>query len=622
MATHVTKKETEERKRPLAVFFHDRLPHILYHYAAGKTDRLCIAPSTDGISFTKVCIEATITAKKATSLKECRSFKLSPKQPGYFLTYTKHHGDVFKVITAESKDLKKWKIIDEDSALPQPGFIVPRYLHNNLHVFYYGDYGIKIATSKTLSGWHLEKHIVLSPRSGHFDNCALDVLAVHKEEDGIHLLYDASYTKNKTYYMQIGGAILSADDPQKVLWRSDLPLFSETFEMTTPAKKATSLGALFQTKKIMIYWLVGEKGLHTLSIPRFSMLAEKKKTKEETMTLAKHPQNPILEPRANHAWESEGAFNPTAVEAGGKIHILYRAVGSQGVSAIGHAVSTDGVTIEKRSAEPIYIAREAFEGAITPLPKEARYSPSLYMSGGGWGGCEDPKTTSLEDRIYLTYVAVNGWAPQRVAISSISKEDFLNEDWKKWKKPVLMSPPNVIDKSAVLLPEKINGKFVIFHRIYPNILIDFVDDLEFGEGRWLKGEYKISPRPSKWDNHKLSVGAPPIKTKDGWLVIYHAIDKRDFGRYKIGAMLLELQDPTKVIARTSAPILEPIETYENEGKAGVAYPGGAIVKDGILYVYYGGGDRVTAVATAPLDEFLMKLKKDLDIKLVAHKVQY
>jgi predicted GH43/DUF377 family glycosyl hydrolase len=147
------------------------------------------------------------------------------------------------------------------------------------------------------------------------------------------------------------------------------------------------------------------------------------------------------------------------------------------------------------------------------------------------------------------------------------------------------------------------------HRIYPDILIDFVDSLDFDGQTWLEGKYKISPRREFWDSRKIGAGAPPIKTKDGWLLIYQSVGEQDSGKYKIGAMLLDLKDPTKVLYRSQSPILEPEEKYENEGfKAGVIYPCGAVVIDNTLYVYYGGADSYVCVATANLTEFLKELK--------------
>ena len=226
------------------------------------------------------------------------------------------------------------------------------------------------------------------------------------------------------------------------------------------------------------------------------------------------------------------------------------------------------------------------------------------------GGCEDPRLTRIKERVYMTYVAYDGHSHPRVTLSSIHIDDFLKKQWN-WKKPVLISPPYIVDKNACILPEKINGKYVIFHRVFPNILIDFVNDLDFdGETRWLIGQYKIPTRvlSSDWDSLKVGCGPPPIKTKDGWLLIYQAVGSSDESRYKIGAMLLDLKDPTKVLARTRNPILEPAVSYENDGwKAGVVYPCGAVIISDRLFVYYGGADTVVCVASVKLEPFLEQL---------------
>jgi len=339
------------------------------------------------------------------------------------------------------------------------------------------------------------------------------------------------------------------------------------------------------------------------------------------MKLERFHGNPILEPELKHWWESKATFNPGALYEAGKVHLVYRAIGDSDVSVLGYASSVDGFHIDERLDKPIYVPREPFEGAGLKYPA-ATHPEIVYLSaedeveeevsyvsgGGGWGGCEDPRLTKIDDRVFMTYVAFDGYSPPRVALTSIHVNDFLTKSWQ-WQKPVLISPPGVVDKNACILPEKINSKYVIFHRIFPNILIDFVDDLDFdGKTRFLKGEFRIRPRLSYWDSRKIGAGAPPIKTKDGWLLIYHAIGERDPGRYKIGAMLLDLKDPTRVLARSKEPILEPEVWYENEGwKSGVIYPCGAVVMGDRLLVYYGGADRVACVASARLDELLNHL---------------
>ncbi|MCD6179036.1 MAG: hypothetical protein J7K39_03945, partial [Bacteroidales bacterium] len=134
---------------------------------------------------------------------------------------------------------------------------------------------------------------------------------------------------------------------------------------------------------------------------------------------------------------------------------------------------------------------------------------------------------------------------------------------------------------------------------------------------FLRGEHLIKIRPQMWDSAKIALAAAPIKTAEGWLLIYNAVDKKDSARYKIGAMLLDLKDPKKVICRCSHPILEPEEDYENNGlKHGIVFAGGAIIKNGTLFVYYGGSDQHSCIATYNANDFLRELKKDSSPSLV------
>jgi predicted GH43/DUF377 family glycosyl hydrolase len=316
-------------------------------------------------------------------------------------------------------------------------------------------------------------------------------------------------------------------------------------------------------------------------------------------------------------WEKDGSFNPTALRLGDKVHLLYRAVGDDGYSSIGYASSDDGLNFDERLSKPVYTPHYWFEKNGGEYTRDE----TIFSSGGSWGGCEDPKVTQIGDRIYMTYVAHTGVWPMRTVLTSISADDFLKKKWK-WSRPQLMSPPGVGSKSVVLFPEKINGNYYIFHRMWPNIMLDIVPELEFGQGkRWLTGQQMILPRKSFWDSLKMSVGSTPIKTKDGWLIIYNAVDRLDGGKYKIGAMLLDLNDPSKVLARSRRPILTPSEFYENDGKPGIAYPGGAVEIGDELFVYYGGGDKVCCVAKIPMDELLRSLRKDAEPKLKIHKVR-
>lgn len=357
--------------------------------------------------------------------------------------------------------------------------------------------------------------------------------------------------------------------------------------------------------RYVAYWGSRTLGTKEIVYPNYVIRSEVA-LKHPLPILFKPGCNPILSPHEHHSWEAFCTFNPAAIYADDKVHLLYRAQGFDYVSQIGYARSSDGLTIDERHHLPAYRPTQAFEGFSLPIGDP----DNPFVSGGGCGGCEDPRATLIDGRIYMTYVAYNGWDHPRIALTSIALADFLAQRFL-WEKPVLITAPGVVDKSACLFPEKINGKYVILHRVFPDILIDYVDSLEFTGEQFLEGHAKIFPRSREWwDSRKIGAGAPPLRTKDGWLLIYQAVDDKDASQYKIGAMLLDLNEPSKVLYRSSRPILEPIEEYENFGfKAGVVYPCGAVIKDNVLFVYYGGADSFVCVATAELDEFLNNLKK-------------
>ncbi|OGJ00967.1 hypothetical protein A3G53_02880 [Candidatus Nomurabacteria bacterium RIFCSPLOWO2_12_FULL_44_11] len=341
-----------------------------------------------------------------------------------------------------------------------------------------------------------------------------------------------------------------------------------------------------------------------------------KKKKGALLKRAVH--NPIIEPRL-YPWESKATFNPAAFEHKGKVHIVYRAIGDDDSSVLGYAGSDDGYNITDRSPHSIYRranSREKFDTTVFPID---------YISGGGWnGGCEDPRLTLLDNTVYMLYTAFDGWGSLRIALTSIKLQDFENKKWK-WKNPVLISPPGEIHKNWVLFPEKINGKFAILHSFYPNVLIDYFDTLEEldGKAKFIKSNNTRPIDPARtWDSWFRGVGPTPIKTELGWLILYHAMDHRNPDRYRMGAMILDANDPTKILYRSASPILEPEEYYENNGyKWGVIYSCGAVAKparaggDGTLFVYYGGADKVVGVATIRLADLLADLRKHKATKL-------
>lgn len=358
-------------------------------------------------------------------------------------------------------------------------------------------------------------------------------------------------------------------------------------------------------------------------INRKSRVSKKPKSKQvfnKDFILEKSEENPIITPDSCHQWESKATFNPAAILSQDKVHLLYRAIGDDDISTLGYASSEDGSHIDERLSYPAYVQSKKglnLKNNTASWPM----SPINYISGGGWnGGCEDPRLTLVNDEVYLIYTAFDGWGSLRIALTHITLKDFLKKEWN-WKEPIMISPPGEIHKNWVLFPEKINGKYAILHSICPEILIDYFNDLRFDGQTYIKSYYESTKsRQNSWDNLIRGAGPPPIKTKQGWLLIYHAMDKNDPNKYKLGAMLLDLENPTKILYRTDCPILEPDEWYENEGwKAGVSYCCGAVAKDGILYAYYGGADTVTCVASADLENFLQALMSKKKPKLKPHK---
>ena len=326
--------------------------------------------------------------------------------------------------------------------------------------------------------------------------------------------------------------------------------------------------------------------------------------KASALKLRKSAGNPIIKPSESEYWESKATFNPTAVYHDGKVHVVYRAIGDNDVSVLGYAESEDGNNF-RRHKEPVYYS---VSNRLVAEPIADNFKID-YCSGGGWnGGCEDPRLTKIGDIIYLLFTAFNGWGSVRITLTSISLEDFISHKWN-WRSPVLISPPGEIHKNWVLFPEKINGKYAILHSISPKIMIDYFDSLKELDGRtYIHSVHQRSPLWETRDKLIRGVGPAPLRTKYGWLVLYHKMERKNPSRYKLWAMILDAKDPTKILFNSTQPILEPDEWYENEGhKTGVVYSCGAVIKDKKLFVYYGGADKVSCVAMAELDSFLKEL---------------
>ncbi|MFH1412533.1 MAG: hypothetical protein ABIG10_00690 [bacterium] len=288
--------------------------------------------------------------------------------------------------------------------------------------------------------------------------------------------------------------------------------------------------------------------------------------------------NPIIKPNKKHSWESRKTYNPGVVYHNKKYYVFYRAVGQNWKSFIGLAVSSDGEKF-KRSDKPVFYPRAEFESR----------------------GVEDPRITKIKDKFLITYTAYDG--------KSARLKSAVSTDLKKWKKLGLMLPQWDIEKANGFLvnwdkaqqtktakkkwhkaggifPEKINKKYWMM----------------FGDSNlWLaqsKDGIKWTPiwkpfiRPRKgrhFDNIHVEMGPPPIRTKKGWFVLYHGINEKI--EYKLGYLLLDIHDPTKIIYRSKKPIFEPKEPYEISG---------------LVDILPGGFNAMKKLNKKELDEFIKK----------------
>lgn len=283
--------------------------------------------------------------------------------------------------------------------------------------------------------------------------------------------------------------------------------------------------------------------------------------------LKRYAGNPILEPDLAHAWEALNVFNAAAVYHNGLFHLLYRAQGLDYVSRIGYAASADGYHW-LRFDQPVF-------------------SPSSSLEGRG---VEDPRLTCLDGSFYMVYVAYSALGT-RVALAE-------SENLVSWRRVGILLPDED-NKDAALFPAKINGRYCLLHRRVPEIWLAYSSDLL----HWTDHQRVLAPRPGAWDELRTGIAGPPIRTEDGWLLIYHTADRNNV--YRLGAALLDADDPARVKARLTAPILVPAEPWELKGDVpNVVFSCGQVVKDGTLYVYYGGADRLIGVATCGLAELM------------------
>ncbi len=329
---------------------------------------------------------------------------------------------------------------------------------------------------------------------------------------------------------------------------------------------------------------------------------------------------------SENKFDNQAVLNPACVEVDGVTHMFYRGIRKPDMfSSIGYCQLVDNKVV-KRFSEPVIFPEHDYEK----------------------GGIEDPRIVFLDGIYYLFYTVYDG---RNALIAYATSTDLVNftkhgvisprityaeagslfcssnvkirEKYSIFESYIRHRQGDDIllwEKDAFIFPKKINGKFALVHRILPGIQVIYFDDFrDLTDDYWrnyLKnlGEYIILDSVSRFESRNIGGGCPPIETKDGWLLIYHAVEDSRMGRiYHAAAALLDINDPTKIIARLKRPLFSPSEKWEKQGDVNnVVFPTGTIEKGGRLYIYYGAADKLIAAKSIDMEELLTELKNNKD----------
>ena len=329
----------------------------------------------------------------------------------------------------------------------------------------------------------------------------------------------------------------------------------------------------------------------------------------------------ILE-KTFHEFENESVSNPGVFQDGNTVHIFYRAVRKGNYSTIGYCKLEGPLQVVERKESPLLIPMFDYESH----------------------GIEDPRIVKIDDVFYMTFTAYDGvnamgslatttdlvsFERHGIIVPQLTFEEFkrlaecnahLNEKYERFHvhNNILNNPDRKMllwDKNLVFFPRKINNKFYFLHRIRPDIQIASVDNImDLNAKYWTDYFLHFNNNIVLCPKHKheisyIGAGCPPIETPEGWLIIYHGVHDSASGYvYSACAALLDLENPSKEIARLPHALFKPELEYEVEGYVhNVVFPTGTALFDDTLYIYYGAADDQIAVASVSLKDLITEL---------------
>lgn len=342
--------------------------------------------------------------------------------------------------------------------------------------------------------------------------------------------------------------------------------------------------------------------------------------------IQKYAGNPLVRPvdvkPTLEGYQVTGAFNPGAVRFGDEILLLlrvaerahpkegfirvpaYRFEAGKAYPDVLEVERTDP-DVQLRDTRGVYYRGREYLSTLSHI-RLARSTDGLHFAVDDQPflapaseveeyGVEDARVTYIDGRYYINYTAVSrdSWATALAVTDDFRRVERLG---------LILHPEN---KDVAIFPEKIDGKYAALHR--PNNSGFGKASIWYCESpdliHWGNHQCIVRPRDNRWESQKIGGGAPPIRTPEGWLVIYHG--KGDDSVYSLFSLLLDLKDPRRVLRRGSVPLLVPTEPYETAGFfPNVVFSNGIVEKDGQLYIYYGAADESTCLAIADLDDVL------------------
>ena len=327
----------------------------------------------------------------------------------------------------------------------------------------------------------------------------------------------------------------------------------------------------------------------------------------------------VILKKTDLSFENDSVLNPGIYQEGNTLHMLYRAVRNGNYSTIGYCKLEGPLTVVTRDNTPLMI----------PYSEDASK------------GIEDPRIVKIDGVYYITYTAYNGINALGALATSTDLKTFERggiivpritfDEFKllaecnnlvnaKYFRHVRHFEVNegiyLWDKDVLFFPRRIGGKLAFFHRIRPGIQLVMVNSLdELTKEYWdqyflhFNEHIVMDPIGVNHESSYIGAGAPPIETELGWLIIYHGVyDTSEGYIYSTAAALLDINDPTKVIARLVDPLFVPEFDYELNGVVNnVVFPTGTALFDDTLYIYYGAADKCIACASVSLKELLQEL---------------